>query len=111
MVFAVVQVHSSCCDPWWFIYIYSDPSVACPANGIAHPSAGHHAGGGGGGLVARSCLTLVTPRTVTLQAPLSMVFSRQEYWSGLPFPSPGHLPNPGIEPRSPALQADDLITE
>ena len=44
------------------------------------------------------------PWTVTLhQAPPSMGFSRQEYWSGLPFPSPGHLPNPGIQPRSPAL--------
>ena len=42
--------------------------------------------------------------TVAYQAPLSMGFSRQEYWSGLPFPSPRNLPNPGIEPRSPALQ-------
>ena len=40
-----------------------------------------------------------------------MVFSRQEYWSGLPFPSPGHLPDPGIEPGSLALQADPLVTE
>ena len=40
-----------------------------------------------------------------------MGFSRQEYWSGLPFPSPGDLPNPGIEPGSPALQADSLLTE
>ena len=40
-----------------------------------------------------------------------MRFSRQEYWSGLPFPSPGDLPNPGIEPGSPALQADSLLTE
>ena len=40
-----------------------------------------------------------------------MVFSRQEYWSGLPFPSPGDVPNPGIEPRSPALQADALTSE
>ena len=40
------------------------------------------------------------------QAPLSLGFSRQEYWSGLPFPSPGDLPNPGIEPKTPALQAD-----
>ena len=47
-----------------------------------------------------------TPWTVACQAPLSMGFSRQEYWSGLPFPSPGDLPNPGIEPRSPALEAD-----
>ena len=61
---------------------------------------------GGGGLVAKSCLTLVTPWTVACQAPLSMGFSRQEYWSGLPFPSPGDLPDPGIEPASPALQAD-----
>ena len=44
----------------------------------------------------------VTPWTVAYQAPLSMGFSRQEYWSGLPFPSPRDLPNPGIEPRSPA---------
>jgi len=42
---------------------------------------------------------------------MSMGFSRQEYWSGLPFPSPGDLPNPGIEPRSPALQADVLTPE
>ena len=45
-----------------------------------------------------------TPWTVAYQAPPSMRFSRQEYWSGLPFPSPGDLPNPGIEPGSPALQ-------
>ena len=48
----------------------------------------------------------VTPWTVAYQASPSMGFSRQEYWSGLPFPSPGDLPHPGIEPRSPALQAD-----
>ena len=47
-----------------------------------------------------------TPWTVAYQAPLSMGFSRQEYWSGLPFPSPGDLPNPGIETKSPALQAN-----
>ena len=46
--------------------------------------------------------------TVACQAPLSMGFPRQEYWSGLPFPSPGDLPDPGMEPRSPALQADSL---
>ena len=51
------------------------------------------------------------PMTVARQAPLSLEFSKQEYWSGLPFPSPGDLPNPGIEPRSPALQADSLATE
>ena len=48
---------------------------------------------------------------VAYQAPPSMEFSRQEYWSGLPFPSPEDLPNPGIEPRSPALQADTLPSE
>ena len=53
----------------------------------------------------------VTPRTVAYQAPPSMGFSRQEYWSGLPFPSPGDIPDPGIEPRSPALQADALTSE
>ena len=68
-------------------------------------------GGGGGGLVGKSCPTLAIPWTVACQAPLSMEFSRQEYWSGLPFPSLGDLPDPGIEPRSPALQADDLPTE
>ena len=50
----------------------------------------------------------VTPWTVAYQAPPSMGFSRQEYWSGLPFPSPGDLPDPGIEPRSPSLEADAL---
>ena len=50
----------------------------------------------------------VTPWTVARQAPLSMGFSRQEYWSRLPFPSPGDLPNPGIEPGSPTWQADAL---
>ena len=49
--------------------------------------------------------------TVARQAPLSMAFSKQEYWSGLPFPSLGHLPNPGIEPGCPALQADALPSE
>ena len=53
----------------------------------------------------------VTPWTVTYQALPSMEFSRQEYWSGLPFPSQGDLPDPGIEPRSPALQADALPSE
>ena len=65
----------------------------------------------GGGLVAKSCPTPVTPWTVAHQAPLFMGFSRQEYWSRLPFPSPGDLPDPGIEPGSPALRADPLPTE
>ena len=62
-------------------------------------------------LVAQLCPTRATPWTVTCQAPLSMGFSRQEYWCGFPFLFPGDLPNPGIEPRSPALQADSLPTE
>ena len=51
------------------------------------------------------------PMDCSPQATLSMGFSRQEYWSGLPFPSPGDLPEPGIEPRSPTLQADSLPSE
>ena len=59
-----------------------------------------------------TCILLfATLWTIAHQAPLFMEFSRQEYWSGLPFPSPGDLPNPGIEPGSPALQADSLPTE
>ena len=53
----------------------------------------------------------MTPWTVAYQAPPSMGFSRQEYWSGLPFPSPGDLPDPGIQPGSPALEADALTSE
>ena len=56
------------------------------------------------------CL-FATPSTVAHQAPLSMEFSKQEYWSGLPFLTPGDLPDPGIEPRSPTLQADSLVFE
>ena len=52
-----------------------------------------------------------TPWTVAYQAIPSMGFSRQEYWGGLPFPSPGDLPDPGIEPQCPALQADSLPSE
>ena len=67
------------------------------------------------GLVKCSSFRLVqlfvNPWTVACRAPLSMGFSRQEYWSGLPFPSPGDLPDPGIKPASPALQADSLWSE
>ena len=59
--------------------------------------------------VARLCLTLCRP--VVCQAPLSRDSSRQEYWSGLPVPSPGNLPDPGTEPRSLSLQADALPSE
>ena len=55
--------------------------------------------------------SLATPWTTARQAPLSMGFPRQEYWIGLPFPSPGDLPDPGVEPGSPALKADCLPSE
>ena len=61
-------------------------------------------------LLSRVWLFL-TPWTVACQTPPSMGFSRQEYWSGLPFPSPGDLLDPGIEPQSPTLQADSLLSE
>ena len=82
--------------------------LKCPQGGDPHQSCSHF-------LVRVKLLSLVrlfaTLWTVTYQAPLSMRFSRQEYYSGLPFPSPGELPNPGIEPRSPTLQADALLSE
>ena len=62
-------------------------------------------------LVTQWCLTLCDSMTVAHQTPLSMAFSRQECWSGLPFPSPGDLPNTGIESGSPALQAYTLPSE
>ena len=55
---------------------------------------------GGGGLVAKSYTTLETPWTVARQAPLYMIFPRQEYWGGLPFRVPGHCPKPGTEPTA-----------
>ena len=58
------------------------------------------------GFIAKLCPTLAIPWTVSHQIPLSMGFPRQKYWSGLPFPSPGDLTDPRIEPVSPALQAD-----
>ena len=64
--------------------------------------------GCGGGLVTKSCPTLVAPWTVAHHAPLSMGFSRQEYWSGLPFPSPGNLLDAGMKPVSSVLQVDSL---
>ena len=66
--------------------------------------------GGSESDVAQSCL-FATLWTVAYQAPPSMGFSRQEYWSGLPFPSPGDLPDPEIEPGSPSLEADTLTSE
>ena len=62
-------------------------------------------------LVVQLCPIFATPWTVAHEAPLSMGFSRQEYWSGLPFSSLGDLPDPGVKFGSPALQADSLLTE
>ena len=62
-------------------------------------------------VVTQSCPTLVNPWTVALQTPLLMGFSRQKYWSGLPFPSPWNLPDQGIEHRSPTLQMEPLLSE
>ena len=62
-------------------------------------------------LVAESCLTLCDPMDCSLQAPLSMEFSRQEHWSGLPFPFPGNLPDLGIKPMFTELQVDSLPSE
>ena len=64
--------------------------------------------GGGGGVVTMSCPTLATPWSVAHQAPLSVGFPRQGYWSGWPFPSSRDRPNPGIKPESPILQAGSL---
>ena len=64
---------------------------------------------GAGGLATKSYLTLETPWTIARQASLSMRFPRHEYWRGLPFPSPGDLPGPGIEPASPVLQVVSCI--
>ena len=61
--------------------------------------------------IAQSCPTLATPETVAFQAPLSMGFSGPGHWSGFPFPASEDLLDPGIEPGSPALQADYLPTE
>lgn len=61
--------------------------------------------------MATLCPTVVTPWIVAHQAPLSMGFSKQRYWSELTFPSPVDLPNPGIKPGSSTLQADSLLTE
>ena len=65
--------------------------------------------GSSGGLVTKSCPTLMTLWTVACQPPLSTGGSQQEYWSGFLFPSPRNLPNPGIEPELPALQAASYV--
>ena len=62
-------------------------------------------------MLTESNIVFATPWIVGYQAPQSMKFSKQEYWSGLPFSSPGDLPNPGIKPWSPTLQADALLSK
>ena len=62
-------------------------------------------------LVAKSCQLFATPWTIACQAPLSLGFPRQEHWSGLPFPSEGDLPDPGVEPKSPALTGGFFTAE
>ena len=91
---------------WESLGLQGDPSYSVGGNVNWFSHYGKQSGGGG--LVAKvkslSCVRLfATPWTIAHQAPPSMRFSRQEYWSGLPFPSPGDLPNAGIEPWSPAL--------
>ena len=66
---------------------------------------------GDGGLVAKLCLTLLTPWTMACQTPVPMGFPRQEYWNELPFPTPRNLPNPGIKPEPPALAGRFFTTQ
>ena len=93
-------VPSSC--QVWGVNLSRNTAHPCTQNQFVCPLTAQRLGGGGG-LIAEWCPTLVIPRTVTHQAPLSMGFPRQEYWSGLPCPPPGDLPDPEIEPRSPAF--------
>ena len=77
--------------------MYKGPSLSENRLLLTKQNCSYH---GGGGLVAKTCPTLTAPWTIALQAPLSLRFPKQEYWSGLPFPSAGDLPNPGVEPDS-----------
>ena len=89
-----------CCLPW-----QGDSLPLCHSGSLLHERSES-------GVKSLSRVRLfATPWTVAYQVPLSTRFSRQEYWSGLPLPSPGDLPNPGIEPGSPALQTDALPYE
>ena len=96
---------SSFCMKLSYIYTEGDPRAYCGDKGISCITYGSHS------LVTKSRLTICDPVDyIAHQSPLSMEFSRQEYWSGFPYPSPGDLPNPGIEPRSPALAGRFLTT-
>ena len=105
----VVRPHLEFCVHFWL-----EPRQASGWQIKSHTQSAHWLAGGRRKVKVKSLSLVrlfVTPWTVTYQAPWSMGFSRQEYWSGLPFPSPGDLPNPGIEPGSPALQTDALPSE
>ena len=91
----------SSADQWDQLIIYYVASTLTPQSLYSCRSFIVLCNHGDDGLVAKSCPVLVTPWTVADQAPLSMQFSRPEYWSELPFPSPEDLPDPGIKPASP----------
>ena len=91
------QRNSTCACHWPISLSPGPPSPSCYADGLCAQSL--------------SCVPLCDPMDSSPQAPLSMRFFRQEYWSGLPCPPPEDLPDPGIEPRSPTLQADSLSSE
>ena len=100
-----------CCVPWKVRYTFqSSPTIASgPGEAVSSRQLGTlytPIWQAFQGLHELSHVWLVTAWTVACQAPLFMGFTRQECWNGLPYPSPGRLPHPGIEPRSPALQTD-----
>ena len=88
-----------------------DTCICMPESLCCHLKLSQHCLLIGSVLVTQSCPAPCDPWTIAHQLPLFMEFSRQEYWSGLPFPSPGDLPDPGIEAGSPALQANSLPSE
>ena len=112
------------CMPQQAVYIDTPVTIVCHFQRMTAEQSGQGSDGpdmvplpalhslgkflGGGGLVTKSCPTLLTPWTGARRAPLSMGFSTQENWSGLPFASPGSLPDPGLKLGSPALQSDSL---
>ena len=93
------------------IWRFALEQILNDTKGYLVPSFKHDHSVGGGDLVTKSCPTLETPWTVPARLLCPWGFSRQEYWSGLPFPSPGHLPNPRFEPASPTLAGRFFTTE
>ena len=88
-----------------------DTCICMPESLCCHLKLSQHCSLIGSVLVTQLCPAPCDPWTIAHQPPLFTEFSRQEYWSGLPFPSPGDLPDPGIEAGSPALQANSLPSE